>query len=277
MIIRIGQKQFFNLIKTLKQNQFRLTDLGSITPAFNTSSLKKRTSSSPSGNSIYPIPLNNIKKRDVSPQPTEKFLVVPEMLPPSNSSDIPIIKVNGESTTSYFIKQDSPEMERKNILIAIRKGIRSKSRDIMKMVYAPNEEGSENVEKVINQVMDDFVSSLDGSAKFWIGKDYVNFIVKDFTNLEAPFDDFIDRTTTPRMPWHDVAVCVQNATAKDVARHFIERWNATKFEKLRFNHSYPYLLPKSYIDCISKPSFLISDTYKITCQVNFCHSVAQVI
>lgn len=40
--------------------------------------------------------------------------------------------------------------------------------------------------------------------------------------------DFIDRSTTPRMPWHDIGALVQGAAARDVARHFIQRWNAVK-------------------------------------------------
>lgn len=40
--------------------------------------------------------------------------------------------------------------------------------------------------------------------------------------------DFIDRYTTPRMPWHDIASVVHGRAARDVARHFIQRWNFTK-------------------------------------------------
>lgn len=69
---------------------------------------------------------------------------------------------------------------------------------------------------------------LPGSRKLWIGKDYTNFIVKDFNNLESPYIDLVDRSTTPRMPWHDIGVMVQGASARDVARHFIQRWNAIK-------------------------------------------------
>ncbi|PAV60056.1 hypothetical protein WR25_19542 [Diploscapter pachys] len=87
---------------------------------------------------------------------------------------------------------------------------------------------------------------LDGQAKLWIGKDYVNYIVKDFIDVELPFYDFIDRGVTPRMPWHDIHSVTFGAPARDVARHFIQRWNATKTEKLKDDHSYPFLLPKSY-------------------------------
>ena len=30
------------------------------------------------------------------------------------------------------------------------------------------------------------------------------------------------------MPWHDVALSITGAGARDVARHFIQRWNAVK-------------------------------------------------
>lgn len=89
-------------------------------------------------------------------------------------------------------------------------------------------------------------SEYHGQAKYWFGKDYSNFILKDWMNLNSPFVDIIDRTTTPRMPWHDVGICVVGASARDVARHFIQRWNAMKLEKLRDNVRFPYLMPKSY-------------------------------
>lgn len=42
------------------------------------------------------------------------------------------------------------------------------------------------------------------------------------------FSDFIDRNMTPRMPWHDIHACTYGSAARDIARHFIQRWNATK-------------------------------------------------
>lgn len=30
-------------------------------------------------------------------------------------------------------------------------------------------------------------SELSGMVKYWVGKDYTNFIVKDFTNLDLPY------------------------------------------------------------------------------------------
>ncbi|KAM9332106.1 phospholipase D1-like isoform 1-T2 [Pholidichthys leucotaenia] len=88
---------------------------------------------------------------------------------------------------------------------------------------------------------------LYGNTRFWHGKDYCNFVHKDWIQLDKPFDDFIDRYTTPRMPWHDIASVVHGSAARDVARHFIQRWNFTKRAKRKYRApSYPYLLPKSH-------------------------------
>uniref|UniRef100_A0A2K5N2K6 Phospholipase n=1 Tax=Cercocebus atys TaxID=9531 RepID=A0A2K5N2K6_CERAT len=60
------------------------------------------------------------------------------------------------------------------------------------------------------------------------------------------FENFIDRETTPRMPWRDVGVVVHGLPARDLARHFIQRWNFTKTTKAKYKTpTYPYLLPKS--------------------------------
>ncbi|XP_037351427.1 phospholipase D1-like [Talpa occidentalis] len=48
------------------------------------------------------------------------------------------------------------------------------------------------------------------------------------------------------MPWHDIASAVHGKAARDVARHFIQRWNFTKIMKSKYRSlSYPFLLPKS--------------------------------
>uniref|UniRef100_A0AAR2LVE4 Phospholipase n=1 Tax=Pygocentrus nattereri TaxID=42514 RepID=A0AAR2LVE4_PYGNA len=91
------------------------------------------------------------------------------------------------------------------------------------------------------------VIGLMGNTRFWHGKDYCNFVHKDWIQLDKPFDDFIDRHITPRMPWHDIASVVHGKAARDVARHFIQRWNFTKIMKPKYRSlSYPYLLPKSH-------------------------------
>uniref|UniRef100_A0A8C0AKZ4 Phospholipase n=1 Tax=Bos mutus grunniens TaxID=30521 RepID=A0A8C0AKZ4_BOSMU len=80
---------------------------------------------------------------------------------------------------------------------------------------------------------------------FWLGKDYSNLITKDWVQLDRPFDDFIDRETMPRMPWRDIGVVVHGSPARDLARHFIQRWNFTKPSPADSIPIYPYLLPKS--------------------------------
>ncbi|XP_006890415.1 PREDICTED: phospholipase D1 isoform X2 [Elephantulus edwardii] len=90
------------------------------------------------------------------------------------------------------------------------------------------------------------VGELHGETRFWHGKDYCNFVFKDWVQLDKPFADFIDRYSTPRMPWHDIASVVHGKAARDVARHFIQRWNFTKIMKPKYRSlSYPFLLPKS--------------------------------
>ncbi|XP_049631635.1 phospholipase D1 [Suncus etruscus] len=90
------------------------------------------------------------------------------------------------------------------------------------------------------------VGELHGETRFWHGKDYCNFVFKDWVQLDKPFADFIDRHSTPRMPWHDIGSAVHGKAARDVARHFIQRWNFTKIMKSKYRSlSYPFLLPKS--------------------------------
>ncbi|XP_071757313.1 phospholipase D2 [Centroberyx gerrardi] len=85
------------------------------------------------------------------------------------------------------------------------------------------------------------------NSKLWLGKDYSNFIRKDWIQLDKPFEDNIDRTQVPRMPWRDLSAAIHGRAARDVARHFIQRWNFTKIFKNKYKDDfYPYLLPKSH-------------------------------
>ena len=49
---------------------------------------------------------------------------------------------------------------------------------------------------------------------------------------EEDIEDFsadqFDRTETPRMPWRDEAFVCFGHSARDVARHFIQRWNQVR-------------------------------------------------
>uniref|UniRef100_A0A672JQ14 Phospholipase n=1 Tax=Salarias fasciatus TaxID=181472 RepID=A0A672JQ14_SALFA len=90
---------------------------------------------------------------------------------------------------------------------------------------------------------------IDSNTKLWLGKDYSNFIRKDWVQLDKPFEDNIDRTQVPRMPWRDLSAAMHGKAARDVARHFIQRWNFTKYK----DDFYPYLLPKSHSTADSLP------------------------
>nr|CDQ04034.1 Bm1958 [Brugia malayi] len=113
---------------------------------------------------------------------------------------------------------------------------------------------------------------MTGAGKLWVGKDYANFIHKDFVELDMPFHDFIDRNVTPRMPWHDIHACTYGSAARDIARHFIQRWNATKTEKSKELKEYPFLLPKCY-DTIKVPRVL--ETYSSLADVQILRSVSK--
>ncbi|KAI8979120.1 hypothetical protein BDF20DRAFT_905927 [Mycotypha africana] len=83
-------------------------------------------------------------------------------------------------------------------------------------------------------LVDDLKPELDidnDHPQIWPGKDYSNPRIIDFHTLEKPFEDNQDRTTLPRMPWHDVSMRIVGPAARDVARHFIQRWNFLRRKK----------------------------------------------
>uniref|UniRef100_A0A672N6V0 Phospholipase n=1 Tax=Sinocyclocheilus grahami TaxID=75366 RepID=A0A672N6V0_SINGR len=105
---------------------------------------------------------------------------------------------------------------------------------------------------------------LSFNALLWLGKDYSNFIKRDWTQLDQPFQDNVDRTQVPRIPWRDLGAVHHGKAARDLARHFIQRWNFTK-NKYKDNF-YPYLLPKSYCTADKLP-FTIPGATKASVQV----------
>ncbi|KAF0685099.1 Aste57867_22973 [Aphanomyces stellatus] len=74
------------------------------------------------------------------------------------------------------------------------------------------------------------------------GKDFSNPRIKDFVDVHRPDEDLMDREANPRMPWHDCHCKLLGEPARDVARHFIQRWNfsvSTRFKAHRFQHILP--------------------------------------
>uniref|UniRef100_A0A7N6ANZ8 Phospholipase n=1 Tax=Anabas testudineus TaxID=64144 RepID=A0A7N6ANZ8_ANATE len=124
-------------------------------------------------------------------------------------------------------------------------------------------DGPKPVRKTAEQNSDD----LTGNTKLWLGKDYNNFITKDWVQLDKPFEDNVDRTQVPRMPWRDLSAAIHGKAARDVARHFIQRWNFTKNFKSKYKDEfYPCLLPKSHCTADSL-SFTVPGSKKAKVQV----------
>ena len=76
------------------------------------------------------------------------------------------------------------------------------------------------------------------------GKDYSNARINDFYDLDKPFEDMYDRKTVPRMPWHDVHMMTIGEVARDLSRHFVQRWNYLLRQK-RPSRPTPLLTPPS--------------------------------
>ncbi|KAG1774856.1 phospholipase D [Suillus placidus] len=115
-------------------------------------------------------------------------------------------------------------------------------------------------------IVDDLELSAD-KTEIWPGKDYSNPRVLDFHTLNKPFEDMYDRAKLPRMPWHDVGMQVVGQPARDIARHFVERWNYLLRLK---NHSrtMPFLLPPPEF----KPGELAAMGLTGTCEMQICRS-----
>lgn len=90
-----------------------------------------------------------------------------------------------------------------------------------------------------------------GQGANFLGKDYSNPRVKDFIEVHLPDRDLIDRTAVPRMPWHDCHSRLEGQPARDVARHFIQRWNysvSTRRKTFKLHHLVPMKDYERYAD-----------------------------
>ncbi|KAF9956906.1 Phospholipase D1, partial [Modicella reniformis] len=83
-----------------------------------------------------------------------------------------------------------------------------------------------------------------GSGTIWPGQDYSNPRIKDFANVKDYNTDLIERKLLGRMPWHDVSIGVVGQPARDIARHFVQRWNFVKREKGMKKTHMKFLTPK---------------------------------
>ncbi|KAL8817506.1 MAG: hypothetical protein Q9223_003669 [Gallowayella weberi] len=79
-------------------------------------------------------------------------------------------------------------------------------------------------------------------CQIWPGKDYSNPRVQDFYALDKPYEEMYDRSKVPRMPWHDIAMQVVGQPARDLTRHFVQRWNFVLRQR-KPTRPTPFLLP----------------------------------
>ncbi|KAH7419961.1 phospholipase-like protein D1 [Cadophora sp. MPI-SDFR-AT-0126] len=106
-------------------------------------------------------------------------------------------------------------------------------------------------------------------CQLWPGKDYSNPRVQDFYQLNEPYAEMYDRTKTPRMPWHDISMQVVGQPARDLTRHFIQRWNYI-LRGRKPTRPTPFLLPPpDYTEAQLEASGLTG-----TCEVQILRSAA---
>jgi len=129
---------------------------------------------------------------------------------------------------------------------------------------------------------EDYTEETGPNGPVWRGKDYSNERVAEYSNLDKPFEDVFDRGKVPRMPWHDVGMQIVGQPARDLCRHFVQRWNLLIRTKVSYvtnmlspssrqNHKrrMPFLLPAA--------DFTERELHDLklqgTCEVQICRSV----
>ncbi|XP_044486732.1 phospholipase D zeta 1 isoform X1 [Mangifera indica] len=84
----------------------------------------------------------------------------------------------------------------------------------------------------------------DNPPLVWPGKDYYNPRESEPNSWEDTMKDELDRGKYPRMPWHDVHCALWGPPCRDVARHFVQRWNYAKRNKAPYEETIPLLMPQ---------------------------------
>lgn len=106
-------------------------------------------------------------------------------------------------------------------------------------------------------------------CQLWPGKDYSNPRVLDFYALDKPYEEMYDRAKIPRMPWHDISMQVVGQPARDLTRHFVQRWNYILRQR-KPTRPTPFLLPP--------PDFNYADLEALgldgTCEVQILRSAS---
>ncbi|CAK9161135.1 unnamed protein product [Ilex paraguariensis] len=87
----------------------------------------------------------------------------------------------------------------------------------------------------------------DHPPLIWPGKDYNNPRESEPNSWEDTMKDELDREKYPRMPWHDVHCALWGPPCRDVARHFVQRWNYAKRNKAPNEQAIPLLMPHHHL------------------------------
>ncbi|CDO96337.1 unnamed protein product [Kluyveromyces dobzhanskii CBS 2104] len=105
------------------------------------------------------------------------------------------------------------------------------------------------------------------------GKDYSNARVCDFYDLDKPFESMYDRSMVPRMPWHDVHMMTVGEPARDLSRHFVQRWNYLLRQK-RPSRPTPLLTPASDLtkEELERSYFFQELKDRSTCEIQIIRS-----
>ena len=70
----------------------------------------------------------------------------------------------------------------------------------------------------------------DKDEYYFPGIDYSNARIRDFSKVEKYLEESCKRESFEvRMPWHDVHSRLIGPVVADIARHFVERWNFSRF------------------------------------------------
>lgn len=87
----------------------------------------------------------------------------------------------------------------------------------------------------------------DCPPMIWPGKDYYNPRESEPNSWEDTMKDELDREKYPRMPWHDIHCALWGPPCRDVARHFVQRWNYAKRNKALHEQAIPLLMPQQHM------------------------------
>ncbi|KAI4371396.1 hypothetical protein MLD38_019637 [Melastoma candidum] len=87
----------------------------------------------------------------------------------------------------------------------------------------------------------------DNPPLIWPGKDYYNPRESEPNSWEDTMKDELDRGNYPRMPWHDVHCALWGPPCRDIARHFVQRWNYAKRNKAPYEETIPLLMPQHHM------------------------------